>query len=157
MFIEKEPAKAAEAKKMKEEAAREPVKDPKKREMAAGGFAEQSRKTSPRSLEEQKPRLPAAPEHKDPVSTLLEMLTPSTRMVYLPSPANPPGVLTSPQDVASLCRAFPATLFVVDEAYYEFAGITSAPLVQHLPNLAVTRPFSKCFGIAGRRVLRCQA
>ncbi|MBP7127004.1 histidinol-phosphate aminotransferase family protein [Myxococcota bacterium] len=89
---------------------------------------------------------------QDPVSTLLEMLTPSTRMVYLPSPANPTGVLTSPQDVASLCRAFPATLFVVDEAYYEFAGITSAPLVQHLPNLAVTRTFSKCFGIAGLRV-----
>lgn len=83
---------------------------------------------------------------------LLDALRPDTKLVYLPSPNNPTGIVTPPQDVAALCRAFPGTLFLVDEAYHEFSGITSAPLVAACPNLVVTRTFSKCFGIAGLRV-----
>ena len=52
------------------------------------------------------------------------------------------------------------TLFIVDEAYHEFCGVTVAPLVERLPNLVVTRTFSKCFGIAGLRVgyvMACEA
>ena len=87
-----------------------------------------------------------------PTSTILEMIRPETKLVYLPSPNNPTGTVTSPGDIASLCRAFPGTMFLVDEAYYEFCGVTSASLVASFPNLVVVRTFSKCFGIAGLRV-----
>ena len=41
---------------------------------------------------------------------------------------------------------------VVDEAYYEFSGVTIAPLVPHYENLVVLRSFSKWAGLAGLRV-----
>ena len=41
---------------------------------------------------------------------------------------------------------------MVDEAYYEFSGVTAVGLVKRYPNLIVTRTFSKCFGIAGLRI-----
>lgn len=87
-----------------------------------------------------------------PTETLRGLILPDTKLVYLASPNNPTGVVTPPADVARLCRLFPRTLFLVDEAYYEFSGVTSATLVGTLPNLVVTRTFSKCFGIAGLRV-----
>ena len=87
-----------------------------------------------------------------PTEMILAQVRPRTKLVYLASPNNPTGVITPPADVARLCRAFPETLFLVDEAYYEFCGVTSAPLVNDFPNLVVTRTFSKCFGIAGLRV-----
>ncbi len=87
-----------------------------------------------------------------PTATILDVIRPDTKLVYIPSPNNPTGTVTPPSDVAALCRAFPGTLFLVDEAYYEFCGVSSAPLVATYPNLVVTRTFSKCFGIAGLRV-----
>lgn len=75
-----------------------------------------------------------------------------TKMVYIASPNNPTGVVTPPKDIELLCSSWPSTLFVVDEAYFEFSGITSVPLVKSYKNLVITRTFSKCFGIAGLRV-----
>lgn len=87
-----------------------------------------------------------------PTGALLERLRTTTRLLYLASPNNPTGVVTPAEDVARICRAFPGTLVVADEAYHEFCGETCAPLVRTLPNLVVTRTFSKCFSIAGLRV-----
>ena len=99
------------------------------------------------------PRL-AAPEDpfEVPTEMLFSMIRDDTKLVYLANPNNPTGVLTPPEDVARLCRAFPDTLFLVDEAYHEFCGVTSVPLLADHPNLVVTRTLSKCFGIAGLRV-----
>jgi len=41
---------------------------------------------------------------------------------------------------------------VVDEAYYEFSGITFAGMVQAYPNLAITRTMDKAFSLAGARI-----
>ncbi len=46
----------------------------------------------------------------------------------------------------------PQRFFILDEAYYEFAGRTAAPHVQAYPNFLVTRTFSKAFGLASFRV-----
>jgi histidinol-phosphate aminotransferase len=99
------------------------------------------------------PRLvTAATPFEVPTAALAAEVTPRTKLVYLASPNNPTGVLTPPEDVAGLCSRFPGTLFLVDEAYHEFCGVTCAPLVREFRNLVVTRTFSKCFGIAGLRV-----
>ena len=41
---------------------------------------------------------------------------------------------------------------LVDEAYYEFHGVTALPLLKRFPNLFVCRTFSKAFGMAGLRL-----
>jgi len=89
---------------------------------------------------------------KVPTEKVLSLLKKETRLVYLASPNNPTGVVMPPEDVSRMCLASPGTLFLVDEAYYEFCGTTSAKLVERHDNLVVTRTFSKCLGIAGMRV-----
>jgi histidinol-phosphate aminotransferase len=83
---------------------------------------------------------------------LNEALKEPTKMVYLVNPNNPTGVTYAAEGVAELLASHPDTLFVVDEAYYEFHGESAVELVAHYPNLVVTRTFSKCFGIAGLRM-----
>lgn len=97
-------------------------------------------------------RVVAADPFEIPTRAILDAIGPRTQMVYLASPNNPTGVVVPNDDIAMLCRTFPTTLFLVDEAYHEFCGKTAAGLVERHPNLVVTRTFSKCFGIAGLRV-----
>ena len=73
------------------------------------------------------------------------------RVTWLSNPNNPTGELLPLDFIAELADAT-AGLVVVDEAYYEFAGLTAAPLIADLPNLVVVRTLSKGFGLAGARV-----
>jgi histidinol-phosphate aminotransferase len=75
-----------------------------------------------------------------------------TRMVYLVSPNNPTGTMWDEEEISYLCHRHPHVLFVVDEAYYEFSGKSVIGLTQTYTNLAVTRTFSKAFGLAAFRV-----
>jgi histidinol-phosphate aminotransferase len=75
-----------------------------------------------------------------------------TKVVYLANPNNPTGTLLPPEAIFRMAARHPGTLFIVDEAYYEFCGSSCAGLTGSAPNLAVTRSFSKCFGLAGLRI-----
>jgi histidinol-phosphate aminotransferase len=75
-----------------------------------------------------------------------------TRILYLVSPNNPTGMVLNPEDVEELCRDYPDTLIILDEAYFEFSQVTGIDLVREYPNLIVTRTFSKAFGLASLRV-----
>jgi histidinol-phosphate aminotransferase len=86
------------------------------------------------------------------IDGLMGFITPETRLVYLVSPNNPTGVTYSQAEVERLLKAFPGTMFIVDEAYHEFHGESVVGLVSRYDNLVVTRTFSKCFGIAGLRM-----
>lgn len=99
------------------------------------------------------PRL-AMPEDPfdTPTRTLTRTLRQDTKLCYIASPNNPTGVVTPPDHIQELCGEFRSTLFIVDEAYFEFCGVTSARLVGKIPNLVVTRTFSKCLSMAGLRV-----
>lgn len=83
---------------------------------------------------------------------LKKSINPKVKMVYLVHPNNPTGFLFERKKLAALLDFFPETLFIVDEAYFEFTQNTMASLVTHHDNLVVTRSFSKAFGLAG---LRC--
>lgn len=83
---------------------------------------------------------------------LKRSITSLTRMVYLVSPNNPTGVVWEEKEVAALCTRFPRVLFVVDEAYHEFSGQSVIQLTQKYSNLAVTRTFSKAYGLAAFRI-----
>ncbi len=78
--------------------------------------------------------------------------TEEIQIVYLINPNNPTGTLLSQEDVAYVLDACPDPIFIVDEAYYEYAGVTVADLTQRYRNLVVTRTFSKAFSIAGLRL-----
>jgi histidinol-phosphate aminotransferase len=71
------------------------------------------------------------------------------RLLYLASPNNPTGNSLPRQDLERLLAHDAA--IVVDEAYAEFAGESSADLVAEHDNLIVTRTFSKWAGLAGLR------
>jgi len=72
------------------------------------------------------------------------------RVVFLASPNNPTGTLSSVEEIEALCSL--EALIVVDEAYAEFAGTTFVPMVREHRNLVVVRTFSKWAGLAGLRV-----
>ena len=73
-----------------------------------------------------------------------------TKIIFLTNPNNPTGTITPQQDILELVDTGLPVL--VDEAYYEFAGETVAPLVSRYQNLMVLRTFSKWAGLAGLRV-----
>jgi len=73
-------------------------------------------------------------------------------VVYLVNPNNPTGKLLDVKEIESLITSMPKVLFIVDEAYYEFAKKTCAHLVISNKNLIVTRTFSKAFGLASVRL-----
>ena len=75
-----------------------------------------------------------------------------TKIVYLANPNNPTGILHEPADIFRLAARHLRVLFLIDEAYYEFSGCSCAMMTGSIPNLVVTRSFSKCFGLAGLRI-----
>lgn len=82
---------------------------------------------------------------------VVEAAIPDTRLVVLCSPNNPTGSSLSLDDIARIAGSTPG-LVVIDEAYYEFSGVTAVNLIEAHPNLLVTRTFSKALGAAGLRI-----
>lgn len=76
-------------------------------------------------------------------------------VVYLVNPNNPTGKLLPVEEIKKLVKTYPNTLFIVDEAYYEFAKQSACHLVVSHKNLIVTRTFSKAFGLASVRLGYC--
>jgi histidinol-phosphate aminotransferase len=73
-------------------------------------------------------------------------------VVYIVNPNNPTGKLIDLDTILGLLKSNPDTLFVIDEAYYEFSRESCAHLVIGHKNLIVTRTFSKAFGLAAVRL-----
>lgn len=76
------------------------------------------------------------------------------RIVYLTTPHNPTGTEFPRTEVETLLESVgDDTLVVVDEAYQEFSESPSRiDRLDRYDNLAVTRTFSKAYGLAGLRV-----
>lgn len=86
----------------------------------------------------------------DPALLIRALEQPS--LVIIDSPNNPTGqMLLDPGLVATVAER-QESLIVVDEAYFEFSGVTCASLVTAYPNLCVVRTLDKAFGLAGARV-----
>lgn len=91
------------------------------------------------------------------IDGLEQALARAPNLLFLPSPWNPVGSALDHQGLDRVIRATAAsTLFVLDEAYYEF---TSAAIPDGLEVLRKTdrpyivlRTFSKAYGLAGLRV-----
>ncbi len=89
-------------------------------------------------------------EHDVDVEAVLNAVDDRTKVIFIASPNNPTGTLTSRDDVLKLLDT--GALVIVDEAYYEFCGVTVADLVPQRDNLVVLRTFSKWAGLAAMRI-----
>ena len=74
------------------------------------------------------------------------------RVFFLPNPNSPTGNLLSARELQRILKAAPRTMVVIDEAYFEFSGVTVIPWIRRHRNLIVTRTFSKTAGLAGLRL-----
>lgn len=81
-----------------------------------------------------------------------EVLASPAKLIVLCNPNSPTGTLLITEQIATIAKAKPQTLIMVDEAYFEFSGVTAVGLIERYPNIVVTRTFSKAFGLAGLRL-----
>lgn len=87
-----------------------------------------------------------------PTAEVLAAITPKTRIICIANPNNPSGTVVSRADIVAIAQAAPQAAILVDECYYEYFGETVVDLVNELPNLVVTRTFSKTWGIPSLRL-----
>lgn len=87
-----------------------------------------------------------------PMEEFFAALRRGPKWVALANPNNPTGTLVTKPQLRKMLQAAPSTLFLIDEAYYEFSGQTVLPWVRRTRNLIVTRTFSKAFGLAALRM-----
>lgn len=87
-----------------------------------------------------------------PLEELLQAITPRTRLVLVANPNNPTGGAIGLGDIETILQRAEHAAVLIDEAYFEFYGVTALDLLPRYPNLFVSRTFSKAFGLAGLRV-----
>ena len=96
------------------------------------------------------------------LDAMLAAVSPATRLVFIANPNNPTGSMVSAAELARFRAKLPANvLLVIDAAYAEYvtrddydAGVR---LVDGTDNTAMTRTFSKVFGLGGMRIGWCYA
>lgn len=91
------------------------------------------------------------------LEAMLNAITENTKVIFIANPNNPTGTWLSKEALDCFLARVPETVLVVlDEAYTEYVQLPDFPsgleLLEHYPNLIVTRTFSKAFGLAGLRV-----
>jgi len=94
----------------------------------------------------------APPGMEFPLEALLDAITPETRAIVLANPNNPTGTGVSLLGIERILRRARKAAVMLDEAYYEFSGVTALGEIERVPNLFVSRTFSKVFGMAGMRL-----
>ena len=100
---------------------------------------------------------PLNPDFSFPWENMRKLIDEKTSLVFVTSPDNPSGYAAPVEELASFARSLPETcLLVIDEAYMDFTDDERAySLLEHLeefPNVAISRTFSKRFGLAGLRL-----
>jgi histidinol-phosphate aminotransferase len=96
--------------------------------------------------------VPAKENFEFPTAKVLAAITERTRFIAVANPNNPTGGFAEISDLIKIAEAAPDCALLVDEAYFEFCGETIAPRWRELPNLFVSRTFSKVYGMAGLRI-----
>jgi histidinol-phosphate aminotransferase len=86
-----------------------------------------------------------------PLEKVLDSLRPETKAVLIANPNNPTGTGVNLDSIKLILETVPDAAVLIDEAYFEFSGVTALPWITDYPNLFVSRTFSKVFGMAAMR------
>jgi histidinol-phosphate aminotransferase len=110
-----------------------------------------------RALHAQPVKIPLTPDHRHDLPRMAAACTSKTGVVYICNPNNPTGTIVTRDEMATFIQAVPpATLILVDEAYYDFADdpryASATEFIAKNPNVVVARTFSKIYGMAGMRL-----
>ncbi|MEH6418659.1 histidinol-phosphate transaminase [Pseudomonas sp. CGJS7] len=102
------------------------------------------------------PRDAAMPNGHD-LDAIAAAIGADTKLVFVANPNNPTGTWFGRDALIAFLDRVPSEVIVVmDEAYAEMAEapdyVSALSLLDRYPNLAVTRTFSKAYGLAGLRV-----
>ncbi len=81
---------------------------------------------------------------------VLKAITDKTKLIFLCNPNNPTGTTIPQEDIIGIVNS--GVPVVVDEAYYEFSGLTMLPYIEKYPNMMLARTFSKWAAMAGFRL-----
>lgn len=96
--------------------------------------------------------IPMTKDYRFDVDGMIRAITPKTKIIFLCNPNNPTGTIIYKDEFERLLAAVPEnTLFVCDEAYYEFVDDPNYPqsldYFNHHPNLIAMCTFSKIWGL----------
>lgn len=102
-------------------------------------------------------KIPLTADHRHDLPRMAAACTSKTAIVYVCNPNNPTGTIVRREQMKEFVeRVPPATLILVDEAYYHFPddpGYSSViDWIGEHPNIVVARTFSKVYGLAGMRL-----
>lgn len=86
-----------------------------------------------------------------PLDDVLSAITDNTAIIVVSNPNNPSGTCVTQDIIATIAKAAPHAAILVDECYYEYSRETCVSLVSQLPNLFITRTFSKTWGMPSLR------
>lgn len=86
-----------------------------------------------------------------PLEELLDAIQPSTRAILIANPNNPTGSGVDLDGVRKILEAAPGAAVLIDEAYFEFSGVTALGSIREYSNLFISRTFSKVYGMAAMR------
>ncbi len=104
-----------------------------------------------------KPVVAAEKNYTADVDTILKLVTPKTKVVFLANPNNPTGTYIPFDEVKRLHQGLPAgVLLVLDAAYAEYVQRndyeSGIELVATSENVVMCRTFSKIYGLAALRL-----
>lgn len=92
------------------------------------------------------------PDFEFPLARIMEAITPRTKAILIANPNNPTGTGLSLTAIERIVRSAPQAVVLIDEAYFEFSGVTALRNLERSPNLFVSRTFSKVYGMAAMRI-----
>ncbi|MEM2900291.1 MAG: histidinol-phosphate transaminase, partial [Thermoplasmata archaeon] len=78
-------------------------------------------------------------------------LSSNAKLAVIATPNNPTPNAFDIDVLEKIVKNFKG-IVLIDEAYYEYCGITMLDMIKEYPNLVITRTFSKAYGLAGARV-----
>jgi len=89
-----------------------------------------------------------------PLEEVLATVGPRTSLILISNPNNPTGTDVPREAILKIARQAPHCAVLVDECYYELMepGDSVKDEIARLPNLFITRTFSKPFGLASLRL-----
>jgi histidinol-phosphate aminotransferase len=96
-----------------------------------------------------------SPDYRHHLDTMLDAITPQTRLIFVANPNNPTGTLVSQTEIDHFMSRVPEDIVVVfDEAYFEYVDgpPDTIRFAREGRNVVVLRTFSKISGLAGLRI-----
>ncbi len=87
-----------------------------------------------------------------PLNAIRDVISEDTAVISFVTPNNPTGFIASGAALRELSQMAPHAVILADLAYAEFADEDLTDAALGLPNVVVTRTFSKAWGLAGLRV-----